>query len=159
MNWRSSTVYQNLGRLNLLPIQLLSRCYCVHDGTVVRDALTGQETIVTDGSVTMQPGPMSQGLLLLEEVEQQAEKPFSWDNATVYFVMTDRFYNGTPDNDNSYGRSKDGKYEIGTFHGGDLAGLTKKLDYIESLGVNAIWITSPLELEPTYCSKNLLVKR
>ena len=116
-----------------------------NDGTVVRDALTGQETIVTNGSVTMQPGPMSQGLLLLEEVEQQAEKPFSWDNATVYFVMTDRFYNGNPDNDNSYGRSKDGKYEIGTFHGGDLAGLTKKLDYIESLGVNAIWITSPLE--------------
>ncbi|MBE4116394.1 alpha-amylase, partial [Vibrio parahaemolyticus] len=61
------------------------------------------------------------------------------------FVMTDRFYNGNPDNDNSYGRNKDGKYEIGTFHGGDLAGLTKKLDYIESLGVNAIWITSPLE--------------
>lgn len=73
----------------------------------------------------MQPGPMSQGLLLLEEVEQQVDKPFSWDNATVYFVMTDRFYNGNPDNDNSYGRSKDGKYEIGTFHGGDLAGLTK----------------------------------
>ncbi|MCV5869860.1 alpha-amylase, partial [Escherichia coli] len=90
-----------------------------------------------NGSVTMQPGPMSQGLLLLEEVDQQAEKPFSWDNATVYFVMTDRFYNGNPDNDNSYGRNKDGKYEIGTFHGGDLAGLTKKLDYIESLGVNA----------------------
>ncbi|MGU3847669.1 alpha-amylase, partial [Vibrio diabolicus] len=67
-----------------------------NDGTVVRDALTGQETIVTDGSVTMQPGPMSQGLLLLEEVEQQAKKPFSWDNATVYFVMTDRFYNGNP---------------------------------------------------------------
>lgn len=115
------------------------------DGTVVRDALTGQEATVANGSVTMQPGPISQGLLLLEEVDQQAEKPFSWDNATVYFVMTDRFYNGNPDNDNSYGRSKDGKYEIGTFHGGDLAGLTKKLDYIESLGVNAIWITSPLE--------------
>ncbi|MDF5457311.1 alpha-amylase, partial [Vibrio parahaemolyticus] len=68
-----------------------------NDGTVVRDALTEQEATVANGSVTIQPGPMSQGLLLLEEVEQQADKPFSWDNATVYFVMTDRFYNGNPD--------------------------------------------------------------
>lgn len=115
------------------------------DGTQVRDALTGQETTVTNGTVTMQPGTMSQGLLLLEPVQPQQENVFSWDNATVYFVMTDRFYNGNPDNDNSYGRSQDGAQEIATFHGGDLAGLTQKLDYIESLGVNAIWITSPLE--------------
>ncbi|USD65279.1 alpha-amylase [Vibrio sp. SCSIO 43136] len=115
------------------------------NGTKVRDALTGQEATVDNGTIIMQPGPMSQGLLLLEQVEQQVEPAFSWDNATIYFVMTDRFHNGNPDNDNSYGRSKDGKYEIGTFHGGDLAGLTEKLDYIQSLGVNAIWITSPLE--------------
>jgi len=115
------------------------------DGTVIRDALSGQQAIVENGSITLQPAPMSQGLLLLEEVVQQEVQPFSWDNATVYFVMTDRFYNGNPNNDQSYGRSKDDEHEIGTFHGGDLAGLTKKLDYIESLGVNAIWITSPLE--------------
>ena len=93
----------------------------------------------------MKPANSSQGLLLLEEVESAEKSTFSWDNATVYFVMTDRFYNGNPDNDNSYGRSKDGQDEVGTFHGGDLAGLTEKLDYIESLGANAIWITSPLE--------------
>ncbi|MGR5469374.1 alpha-amylase [Vibrio astriarenae] len=115
------------------------------DGTVVRDALSGHEALVENGQVTMQAAPNSQGLLLLEEVKEYQDATFSWDNATVYFVMTDRFYNGNPDNDNSYGRTQDGEQEIGTFHGGDLAGLTKKLDYIESLGVNAIWITSPLE--------------
>ncbi len=115
------------------------------DGTVLRDALSGQQATVSSGKITLQPGVNSQGLLLLEPAEQAPKSEFDWDNATVYFVMTDRFYNGNPDNDNSYGRSKDGKHEIGTFHGGDLAGLTKKLDYIESLGVNAIWITSPLE--------------
>ncbi|MDI5036144.1 hypothetical protein MJM43_33715, partial [Salmonella enterica subsp. enterica serovar Montevideo] len=41
-------------------------------------------------------------------------------NATVYFVLTDRFRNGDPTNDHSYGRHKDGMQEIGTFHGGDL---------------------------------------
>lgn len=35
--------------------------------------------------------------------------------------------------------------EIGTFHGGDLQGLTSKLDYLKELGVNALWISSPLE--------------
>lgn len=69
------------------------------------------------------------------------------DNPIVYFVITDRFYNGEPANDHSYGRQKDGTQEIGTFHGGDLAGLTRKLEdgYFRDLGVNAIWLTAPYE--------------
>ncbi len=90
-------------------------------------------------------------------VAQAAGKdtPFSWDNATVYFVMTDRFYDGDPSNNHSYGRELDAngkpyagyKNKIGSFHGGDLKGLTAKLNegYFTDLGVNAIWITSPLE--------------
>ena len=77
------------------------------------------------------------------------ENPFSWDNALVYFVMTDRFYNSNPANDLSYGRVKtDSKGKnIGTFHGGDLAGLKQKVDanYYSDLGVNAIWKTAPYE--------------
>lgn len=69
------------------------------------------------------------------------------NNPIVYFAVTDRFYNGNPANDHSYGRQKDGKQEIGTFHGGDLAGLTVKLKagYFKQLGVNALWITAPYE--------------
>jgi alpha-amylase len=69
------------------------------------------------------------------------------DNPIVYFAITDRFYNGNPANDHSYGRQMDGQQEIGTFHGGDLAGLTVKLKagYFKQLGVNAIWITPPYE--------------
>ena len=69
------------------------------------------------------------------------------DNPIIYFVITDRFYNGNPANDHSYGRQNDGKLEIGTFHGGDLAGLTTKLKsgYFKQLGVNALWITAPYE--------------
>lgn len=115
------------------------------NGDWVQDAFTKEKVQVVGGKVTMKPGLDSQGILLLEKAEAPQEQKFSWDNATVYFVMTDRFYNGNPNNDNSYGRKADGEQEIGTFHGGDLAGLTQKLDYIESLGVNAIWITSPLE--------------
>ena len=69
------------------------------------------------------------------------------DNPIVYFVITDRFYNANPANDRSYGREPDGEQEIGTFHGGDLAGLTAKLKegYFTELGVNGIWITAPYE--------------
>jgi alpha-amylase len=75
---------------------------------------------------------------------------FTWDNALVYFVMTDRFYNGNTSNDESYGRRKSygsGTLDTGTFHGGDIAGLTHKLEdgYFTDLGVNAIWITAPYE--------------
>lgn len=73
-----------------------------------------------------------------------AKNTFTWDNVNCYFVLTDRFYNGDKNNDGSYGRVKtsDG---VGSFHGGDIKGLTEKLDYFNDLGVNAIWISAPYE--------------
>lgn len=80
---------------------------------------------------------------------------FSWDNATVYFMLTDRFYNGDASNDHSYGRALDASGNAisgwdtadGTFHGGDFKGVTAKINegYFDNLGVNAIWITAPYE--------------
>jgi alpha-amylase len=69
------------------------------------------------------------------------------ENPIVYFVITDRFLNANPANDRSYGRAPDGESEIGTFHGGDLAGITQKLEegYFRDLGVNALWITAPYQ--------------
>lgn len=89
---------------------------------------------------------------------------FSWDNATVYFVLTDRFYDGDATNNHAYGREldQDGNvyagYETrqGTFHGGDLQGLTAKLNegYFTELGVSAIWITAPYEQIHGYIGGN-----
>ena len=71
------------------------------------------------------------------------------DNPIVYFVITDRFVDGNPANDHSYGRQREAKPQddIATFHGGDLAGLTQKVNqgWFSKLGVNAIWITAPYE--------------
>lgn len=71
------------------------------------------------------------------------------DNPIVYFVVTDRFENGNPGNDNSYGRRREAsaREDVGTFHGGDLRGLTDKLrqGWFKELGVNALWITAPYE--------------
>ena len=64
----------------------------------------------------------------------------------IYFVMIDRFDNGDPGNDRGQlegGRSVTGydPTDPGFFHGGDLKGLTRKIDYISSLGFTAIWVT------------------
>lgn len=88
------------------------------------------------------------------------EDPFTWDNVNAYFVLTDRFYNGDTTNDHSYFRqNKDtssllasGYNDVATFHGGDIKGLTEKLDYLDNLGVNAIWITAPYEQAHGWCT-------
>lgn len=114
------------------------------DGEWVRDFYSGEVAQVKDGAVTLKPAGDAEGLILLEAAEQKTAS-FSWQGATVYFLVTDRFANGRTDNDRSYGRKPDGQDEIGTFHGGDFAGLTEKLDYLQQLGVNAVWITPPFE--------------
>ncbi len=72
---------------------------------------------------------------------------------TVYFVLTDRFANGNPANDRGGypGGPDDHGFDptrISHYHGGDLAGLTGRLDYLEKLGVTAIWFTPPLKNKP-----------
>ncbi len=69
--------------------------------------------------------------------------PASWRDITIYQIVTDRFRNGDPSNDN-LGGSYDPADGSRT-HGGDFQGLQEKLDYIEGLGVDAVWI-SPVVL-------------
>ena len=75
-----------------------------------------------------------------------ASKPFLWENATVYFLLTDRFNNAFTGNDLAYGRKADAAPLRG-YMGGDLAGITNKINdgYFDSLGVTAIWLTPPVE--------------
>ncbi len=116
------------------------------DGTVLKDSISGQTAVVTSNSVTITPAKNSGGLVLLEPSEAPTNQPeFTYKNANIYFVMVDRFNNGDASNDNSYGRKKDGKQEVGTFHGGDLKGVIEKLDYIKSLGTDAIWLSPIVE--------------
>ena len=59
-----------------------------------------------------------------------------WSDAVVYFVIVDRFADGAADNNVEVDVA-----QPGYFHGGDLVGLTARLDEIADLGVTAIWIT------------------
>jgi len=53
----------------------------------------------------------------------------------IYFLLVDRFANGNPANDGAIDLA-----DPQAFHGGDLAGLTAKLDYLRDLGVDTLWL-------------------
>lgn len=72
------------------------------------------------------------------------ENDFDWDEAVVYFMMTDRFFDGNESNNTASGTDTYGD-NPGLYHGGDFAGVTAKLDYLQDLGVNTIWITPIVE--------------
>lgn len=72
---------------------------------------------------------------------------FDWDEAVIYFAVTDRFFDGDTSNNDAYGVGDYDTSDKGgsSYHGGDFTGLTKKLDYLKDLGVNTIWITPIVE--------------
>ncbi|MEN9324178.1 MAG: Periplasmic alpha-amylase [Bacteroidota bacterium] len=86
------------------------------------------------------------GTFQLMTAQTPVKKPFNWESATVYFLLTDRFQNGNPANDHNYHRTKPtGK--LRGFEGGDLRGVIQKIDegYFDALGINAIWMTPVVE--------------
>jgi glycosidase len=75
------------------------------------------------------------------------------EDEVIYFVLPDRFENGDPKNDK--GGIKGDRYKTGFdpshkgfYHGGDLKGLINRLDYIQGMGVTAIWFAPIFKNKP-----------
>ncbi len=70
----------------------------------------------------------------------------------IYLIMPDRFANGNPDIDSTEDTlEKVNREELSGRHGGDIQGIIDHLDYLDDLGVTAIWSTPLLEdNEPIY---------
>ena len=88
--------------------------------------------------------------LALQIASIASPQDFVWGNATVYFVITDRFCNGDPTNDVNYDRIIDyGSEQLNaaTFHGGDFKGMLQKANenYFTDLGVDVVWMTDVYE--------------
>ncbi len=66
-----------------------------------------------------------------------------WRDQIIYFLMTDRFNDGDPSN-NDQGAGEFDSASEGKYSGGDLKGIAQKLGYIQGLGATAIWITPPV---------------
>jgi glycosidase len=66
----------------------------------------------------------------------QSNAEIDWRDQVIYQIMVDRFDNGDPNNDYNVEPSVPARY-----HGGDWQGIINRLDYLEELGVTALWIS------------------
>ena len=77
--------------------------------------------------------------------DDRGRKSFSSEDV-IYLIVPDRFANGDPSNDETPD-TKDfcDKTQPNARHGGDIQGIINHLDYLEDLGVTALWPTPLLE--------------
>lgn len=66
-----------------------------------------------------------------------------WRDQIIYFALTDRFDDGDPRNNDLRAGEFDPR-SPDKYNGGDLTGLTRRVDYIKGLGATALWITPPV---------------
>lgn len=71
------------------------------------------------------------------------DAPFDWRDASLYFVLTDRFADGDPSNN----APVEGIEEIVNWQGGDFDGLRSQIEagYFDAMGVNALWLSSVVQ--------------
>jgi glycosidase len=78
------------------------------------------------------------------QTTQQNKRQSDWRHQVIYFVVTDRFSDGDP-TDNDLGSGAFDQNKSDSRQGGDSRGVTDKLDYISALGATAVWITPPVK--------------
>lgn len=93
------------------------------------------------------PAPPSDGEMAAESARHDLTRE------QFYFVLPDRFANGDPRNDRgglTGSRLETGldPTDKGFYQGGDLKGLTDRLDYIKGLGTTAIWMAPIFKNQP-----------
>lgn len=131
----------SLGGSNAMPIEPELQAVTISATT---DTTLGIKTLPI--TVTDQYGNKFSTTVDVEITDRVKEnkKDFDWDESVVYFMMTDRFFDGNESNNTASGADTYGD-NPGLYHGGDFAGVTTKLDYLQNLGVNTIWITPIVE--------------
>ena len=70
-----------------------------------------------------------------------AESKTKWDEEIIYFILTDRFFDGDKSNNEVYGKDSYDLRHLEAYHGGDFQGIIDKVSYLKELGVTTLWIT------------------
>jgi len=105
------------------------------------------------------PRPDALAALDLPRRQQYHPSPDSWQDEIVYFLLVDRFSDGAEGNRPPLDRTKlaDARPDqtggqpwqwltwalsgSDRFQGGTLSGVTSKLDYLQELGITAVWLS------------------
>lgn len=103
------------------------------DGSVSNDGVDAAADSPSDGASPAQDAGDSSSA--------NGADPAVWMRQTIYLVMTDRFFNGDPSNDQAGQPNCTGATSQNLFHGGDLAGVRQKIGYLQDLGATAVWVT------------------
>ncbi|MFY7865958.1 glycoside hydrolase family 13 protein [Roseateles sp.] len=149
-------------------LQIKGQSFVLHNN---RDAVfwTREKGSMGPSEIDPMPAPAQSDKKIRRYRQTVYAKDFkvpAWAKDAVYYaIFPDRFRNGDPDNDPRPGRdryqnhdvefhrnwldkpwkpgSADGSDEVynNDFYGGDLAGIIDKLDYIQQLGANTIYMT------------------
>ena len=144
-------VYVDLSQLGLdskteMDTELMALSFgCSQEATIGGKAIT--VTLIDDCDMTY-TATVTVNVTARTKTANTDEKlgDFDWDEAVIYFAITDRFFDGNESNNlgDPNSTADDAAYKEGdggSYHGGDFAGLTEKIDYLYDLGVNTIWLT------------------
>ncbi|HET6612223.1 MAG TPA: alpha-amylase family glycosyl hydrolase [Kofleriaceae bacterium] len=118
----------------------------LEDGQTLRYkfVVNGTEWVNDPGNPnTVADGFGGQNSILEAHCDECSPAPFDWRDGVMYFVFTDRFRNGNPDNDAPIA----GVLPPANYQGGDLEGVSEAIDsgYFTDLGVNVLWLTAPYD--------------
>ncbi|MBK7106399.1 MAG: cyclomaltodextrinase N-terminal domain-containing protein [Ignavibacteriae bacterium] len=83
--------------------------------------------------------------LLEKNNSENIHQGFSTEDV-VYLIFPDRFVNGDSSNDFLFNEKEEFEFkDLNGRHGGDIQGIINKLDYLQDLGITAIWSTPLVE--------------
>lgn len=88
---------------------------------------------------------LSPAVLAGKNIQSEKYSFLDFRKETIYFVFLDRFSDGDSSNNTGENRETYDPNDLKKYTGGDLRGLIKKLPYLKSLGITAIWITPPID--------------
>lgn len=121
-----------------IPLELMAVSIAANQDVAAGDYLLPVIAYDGDGQVFKS---LDYPVTVLKNDTSDAERR-DWEEEIIYFLLTDRFYDGRADNNNPYDLAYDeADNPRGIYQGGDFAGVTEKLDYLAELGVTTIWLS------------------
>ncbi len=118
------------------------------------DLLIGPATVAGEFPIVLSADgeELTYAYELKERLPQEGRLQGLTSEDLIYLIMPDRFANGDPSNDSFADMNQSGINRDKVFfrHGGDLMGVMEHLDYLEELGVTALWLNPVLENDQPY---------
>jgi len=105
--------------------------------------LSGLAAVAAAGCASEEVNPAPPPAVDPDPPQPPGGASLDWSDQVIYFIVTDRFNDGDPTN-NDQGAGEYDPADGARYSGGDLQGITDKLDYIRDLGPTAVWITPPV---------------